>query len=87
MLYYTIRAEIALEPERGPEVEKYLTVEQIAENLSVGAETVRRWLRTDDLEAVKAGRGWRITEEAVDRFLGRQTEEQAAEGLREGKSQ
>lgn len=51
--------------------DKLLTVEEVAERLSVGIETVRRWIRSKELEAVDLGgrAGYRISESALERFI------------------
>jgi excisionase family DNA binding protein len=52
-------------------VEKLLTVEDVAEQLQVHPETVRRWLREGRLEGYRISRrgGWRIRPEAVEAML------------------
>jgi excisionase family DNA binding protein len=52
--------------------ERMLTVEDIADRLSVNPETVRRWIRGGQLKAVLIGgrkTGFRVAESEVDRFL------------------
>ena len=51
--------------------EKWLTVSDIAETLSVDVETVRRWLRSGELRGVFLGRrgGYRIRESDLNAFL------------------
>jgi excisionase family DNA binding protein len=51
--------------------EKWLTVSDIAETLSVDVETVRRWLRRNELRGVFLGRrgGYRIRESDLNAFL------------------
>ena len=57
---------------------QFLTVPEVAEQLDVTEETVRRWLRAGQLEGTLLSRkaGWRIRPEAVDQML---------EGMRQGK--
>ena len=52
-------------------MEKLLTVPDVAEQLSVTEETVRRWLRDGKLEGVRLSRraGWRIRPESVLELL------------------
>jgi excisionase family DNA binding protein len=47
------------------------TVEEIAQELGVHPDTVRRWIRKGELEAIDLGgsAGYRITQEALERFL------------------
>ncbi len=48
-----------------------MTVEQVAARLQVGAETIRRWLRTGKLRGVRLGAtkaGWRIAVSEIERI-------------------
>jgi excisionase family DNA binding protein len=50
--------------------EQYLTVQQVADELSVTTVTVRRWITNGELEAAKAGpRRWAIRRSDLERFL------------------
>lgn len=51
--------------------DRWLTVAQVAEQLQVHEETVRRWLRQGRLEGHNfSGRtGYRIRESAVEKFM------------------
>jgi excisionase family DNA binding protein len=62
------------------EQERLLTVEEIAEQVSVTHETVRRWLRSGDLRGVRLARkaGWRVREGDLQRFLERHIPESGA---------
>jgi excisionase family DNA binding protein len=57
----------------GDGMEQMLTVGQVAERLQVNEYTVRRWLRSGELEGTPFGgrTGWRVTEEALTAFLER----------------
>lgn len=35
----------------------------------ISEKTVSRWIKTGDLEAVKFGSQWRITEQAVQKYI------------------
>jgi excisionase family DNA binding protein len=50
---------------------RLLTVEEVAERLGVNQDTVRRWIRNKELEAIDLGgrAGYRISEAALDRFI------------------
>lgn len=48
---------------------KWLTVEDIAEELGVSIETVRGWLRSKKLVGYRVGRDWRIKQEDFLKFL------------------
>jgi len=47
----------------------FLTDYEVAEEVGVGVESVRRWMRRGDLPAVKMGRHWRIPRPVWERFL------------------
>lgn len=52
-------------------MEKLYTINQVAEMLSVHANTVRRWIKSGKLKTVKLEVGTdRITETEVKRFVG-----------------
>ena len=47
-----------------------LTVEQVAERLSVHRNTIEAWLRSGELKGSKLGKKlWRIPESALEDFL------------------
>lgn len=50
---------------------RLLTVDEVAERLRVGAETVRRWLRLGKLKGAHLPNkaGWRIREDDLERFV------------------
>lgn len=50
---------------------KLYTIQEIADMLKVHHMTVRRWIRENQLQAVKIGNGWRISEESLNKFLGK----------------
>ena len=45
------------------------TIEEVAKILKVSQMTVRRLIDEGELEAFKVGNQWRITKEALDRFM------------------
>jgi excisionase family DNA binding protein len=51
--------------------EKMLKLEDIADQLEVNIETVRRWVRNGELEVIDLGgkAGYRVTQAALDMFL------------------
>lgn len=51
-------------------MERFFTVEQVAESLQVHLDTVRRWLRTGQLQGLKIGRVWRISESELSKLAG-----------------
>lgn len=53
--------------------EEWLTLDEIAEELRVSVETVRRWIRTKQLKALSIGRGYRIKRKDYADFLRRRT--------------
>jgi excisionase family DNA binding protein len=54
---------------------EWLTIEEIAEELRVSEETVRRWIRTKQLKALSIGRGYRIRRKDFEDFLDRRSTE------------
>lgn len=50
-------------------MEKHLTVAEVAERLQVHWQSVLTYIKNGELEAVKLGRGYRISEEAVEAFI------------------
>jgi excisionase family DNA binding protein len=47
----------------------WLTVPQVADDLNIHPATVRSWIKTGRLAAVRAGRTWRVRGSDVDRAL------------------
>jgi excisionase family DNA binding protein len=47
----------------------WMTIDEVAEQLSVHPETVRRWIRDGRLRVHRAGRQYRVTREALMEFL------------------
>ena len=60
--------------------ERLLTVEQVAERLQVHIETVRRWLRSGELEGRDLGHrvGYRVRESDLEEFIERRAKKAAA---------
>ena len=59
---------------RSTGTQSLLTVEQIAERLSVSTRTVRRWISDGELVAYRLGRAVRIDEPDLEAFLARHRE-------------
>jgi excisionase family DNA binding protein len=51
------------------EEDPWLTVGQVSEELKLHPATVRSWVKTGRLAAVRAGRTWRVRRSEVDRAL------------------
>ncbi len=49
-------------------MERFLTVEQVAQTLQVHLDTVRHWLRTGQLKGSKIGRVWRVPESELHKL-------------------
>jgi len=49
--------------------DRYQTVRELAERLEVAEATVRRWIKTEALRAIYIGKGWRIADADLERFL------------------
>jgi len=60
--------------------ERWLTVADIVDALHVHEATVRRWIKSGDLEATELGNraGYRIRREDFDRFLDERSTKKAA---------
>lgn len=48
---------------------KFFTVEQVAELLQVHWQTVLNYIKSGKLDAVRLGKGYRIPEEAINKFV------------------
>ena len=49
----------------------FLTVAEVAATMRVSKMTVYRLVHSGELEAVRVGRSFRVTEDAVQEFLGK----------------
>ena len=52
----------------------FLTPKEVAETLKVTPRTIQRFIENGELEAVKVGRQYRITENALTSYLERNTQ-------------
>ncbi|MFZ3062877.1 MAG: helix-turn-helix domain-containing protein [Actinomycetota bacterium] len=50
-------------------MKRLLTVPEVAAMLRVSTMTVYRLIKRGELSAIRVGRGYRITSQAVDRYL------------------
>jgi excisionase family DNA binding protein len=61
--------------------DRYQTVKELAERLEISEATVRQWIKSGDLRAIDIGKGWRIADTDLDRFLkARETASRAITG-------
>jgi excisionase family DNA binding protein len=44
-------------------------VQELAERLEVAEATVRQWIKSGALRAIDIGKGWRISDTDLERFL------------------
>ena len=51
---------------------KVYTVKEIAKILQTSRQQVRRMIQGEELEAVRVGREWRITDDALNAFLNKE---------------
>ncbi|HQF37160.1 MAG TPA: helix-turn-helix domain-containing protein [Candidatus Dojkabacteria bacterium] len=51
--------------------ETYYTIDEVAKMLKVAYLTVYRWIQSGKLEAVKAGKQYRISKPSLDKFIRR----------------
>ena len=49
--------------------DRYQTVQELAERLEVAEATVRQWIKSGALRAIAIGKGWRISDTDLERFL------------------
>lgn len=49
---------------------EYLTVAEVAKKLRVDESTVRIWIRTGKLPAIRVGRQYRVDRAAYEQFIG-----------------
>lgn len=49
--------------------DRYQTVQELAERLEVAEATVRQWIKSGELRAIDIGKGWRIADSDLERFL------------------
>ncbi|MBD3329355.1 helix-turn-helix domain-containing protein [Candidatus Dojkabacteria bacterium] len=49
--------------------EQYYTLEEVAEMLKVTYMTVYRWIKSGQLEAVKAGKQYRVSKKCLNEFI------------------
>ena len=61
--------------------ERFLSTEEVAERLQVDEQTIRRWIKSGKLEAVKPGREWRIFPGAFEALLERYSSPKAPSTL------
>jgi excisionase family DNA binding protein len=62
-----------------PEEESFLTPQEVSDLLQVSVQTVRRWIKDEELPAYKVGpRMWRIRKVDLDTWLEQQRSTNAA---------
>jgi len=49
--------------------DRYQTVQELAQRLEVAEATVRHWIKSGALRAIDIGKGWRIADADLARFL------------------
>ncbi len=47
----------------------FLTVEQVADKLQIHWQTVLNYIKSGKLKALKLGKGYRISQKALDKFI------------------
>jgi excisionase family DNA binding protein len=54
-----------------PQAENWLTTEEIAKDLKVNVNTVRRWIQSGELVALDVGGEYRVSREDYENFIQR----------------
>ena len=54
-----------------PQAENWLTTEEIAKDLKVNVNTVRRWIQSGELVALDVGGEYRVSREDYENFIKR----------------
>ena len=49
--------------------DRYQTVKEVSDRLEVAEATVRLWIKSGSLRAIDIGKGWRIADTDLERFL------------------
>ena len=49
--------------------EQYYSIEEVAKMIKVAYLTVYRWIRANKLQAIKAGKQYRISKYELDKFV------------------
>ena len=49
--------------------DRYQTVQELAARLEVAEATVRQWIKSAELRAIDIGKGWRVADADLERFL------------------
>lgn len=52
---------------------KYYTVQEVADLLKLHWQSVLTYIKNGELEAVKLGKGYRISQQALDIFIAKRT--------------
>ncbi|MGH7197075.1 MAG: helix-turn-helix domain-containing protein [Candidatus Saccharimonadales bacterium] len=52
---------------------KYYTVQEVADLLKLHWQSVLTYIKNGELEAVKLGKGYRISQQALDSFIAKRT--------------
>lgn len=62
-------------------MEKYLSLSEVAEKLSVTPQTIIKMIKNGTLTAIRVGSQWRISETKIQEWIdGQQTQHQSGEG-------
>lgn len=51
--------------------DQYQTVKEVADRLKVAEATVRHWIKIGELRAIDIGKGWRIADADLEKFIKR----------------
>lgn len=70
-IYYYILVMIDKNKQENPTMDKWLTLEQIAEYLQMSTSSIYKMAQAGKIPAYKVGRQWRFKKEEIDRWVQR----------------
>ena len=68
-IYYHLLAMSGRKKEEGSAMDKWLTIEQIAEYLQMSTSSIYKMAQKGKIPAYKVGRQWRFRKEEIDRWI------------------
>ena len=62
---------------------EWLTTEQVAKDLQVNVQSVRKWINSGELEASQIGKGYRVSREDLRAFMEKRKRRQSMDASSE----